>query len=364
MFAGLHTFHNCVDKNEDWNESLFTIPDHLAGWLDKMVAGQDAKEHIQIRIYHSDTGVFSSLPEGGIQNHDMQQGLITVGKFIGNVPNGLVWQWRGRRHIDGFLYGRVNGKGKFTGRDIIFIYPDLLTGLRGRFVDGILEEGNAVNIVGERCNNGLKEIKTRLSKEDRKIVWAKHETNASYIGLHPTVVDPHEKRALYVGQSGITTATEGLFAKKIFSPGNLISYYSGQKTYISNIIHKHNMTNDQIVSAASYNFAIGQSAPSSWGYPADLIIDVGSKYRNTTMYQTTLGHKANHKFGDTNVIFDTVDHPIMGGIACLVATKEIDEHEEIFVDYNYDLDSPVPDWYADALDMFVIVDTLQEIYPD
>ena len=95
-----------------------------------------------------------------------------------------------------------------------------------------------------------------------------------------------------------------------------------------------------------------------------LIIDVGSKYRNTAKYQTTLGHKANHKFGDTNVVYDTVYHPVMGGIACLVATKEIDEHEEIFVDYNYDLDSPVPDWYADALDMFVMEDTLQEIYPD
>ena len=47
-----------------------------------------------------------------------------------------------------------------------------------RFVDGVLKEGKAVNIVGERCNNGMMEIKTIIFKEGRKIVWAKQETNA------------------------------------------------------------------------------------------------------------------------------------------------------------------------------------------
>jgi hypothetical protein len=79
---------------------------------------------------------------------------------------------------------------------------------------------------------------------------------------------------------------------------------------------------------------------------------------------TTLAHKANHKFEGKNAFYDVVDHPVVGGIACIVAREEIDIGDEIFVDYNYDLEQGVPDWYSDALNEFVMESAFTEIYPD
>jgi hypothetical protein len=74
-----------------------------------------------------------------------------------------------------------------------------------------------------------KEIKFEQMSGDTNVIWTKHGTNA-------TVIDPYKKKSIYVDQSEITTAEDGLFVKRIFSPGDLISYYSGQKTFIQNIV--------------------------------------------------------------------------------------------------------------------------------
>ena len=54
-----------------------------------------------------------------------------------------------------------------------------------------------------------------------------------------------------------------------------------------------------------------------------------------------------------------MDHPEVGGIACIVAREEIDIGDEIFVNYNYDLEQGVPDWYSNALNEFVMNSALR-----
>ena len=115
------------------------------------------------------------------------------------------------------MYGVVDEAGGFTG-DNIFIYPDFLTGIQGQFLDGELVWGLAVDIIAERCNLGIKEIKVRSSKHDPEVVWRK-EMNIDkpslphYIGQHPTVMDPFERKAVYVNQSLIVGANEALFGR-------------------------------------------------------------------------------------------------------------------------------------------------------
>ena len=104
------------------------------------------------------------------------------------------------------------------------------------------------------------------------------------------------------------------------------------------------------VTTAAYNFGLGRYAPAHWGYPTDLIIDIGLEFRNMSNSKTTLAHKANHKF---------MDHPEVGGIACIVAREEIDIGDEIFVNYNYDLEQGLPDWYSNALNEFVMNSALR-----
>ena len=116
------------------------------------------------------------------------------------------------------MYGVVDDSGSFSGDNIIFIYPDFLTGIQGQFNDGELVWGLAVDIIAERCNMGMKEIKVRSSKHDPDVVW-RREMNIDqpalphYIGQHPTVMDPFERKAVYVKQSFIKAANEALFAR-------------------------------------------------------------------------------------------------------------------------------------------------------
>ena len=95
---------------------------------------------------------------------------------IGNdrlKSRGISWQWRAKRKMEGMLYGRMDTEGRFTGDDIIFIYPDMLTGIRGQFRNGELVSGSAIDITGERCNQGLKEIEFRPALFDPHVIWRK-----------------------------------------------------------------------------------------------------------------------------------------------------------------------------------------------
>ena len=63
-------------------------------------------------------------------------------------------------------------------------------------------------------------------------------------------------------------------------------------------------------------FGLGKYASKNWGYPDNLVMDIGLEFRNMSAFTTTLGHKANHKFSVKNGLYDLVDQPVVGGIAC------------------------------------------------
>ena len=93
-------------------------------------------------------------------NHlvDTDRRVVTIGTFVRNIPSGLAWQWRSKRMTEGFLYGEVDRRGHFSGENITFVYPDFLTGLRGRFEHGVLVDATAVDVFGERCKVVVQEL--------------------------------------------------------------------------------------------------------------------------------------------------------------------------------------------------------------
>ena len=129
--------------------------------------------------------------------------------------------------VEGFLYGEVDKRGQFSGDNITFIYPDFETGLRGKYEHGVLVWGTAVKIVGERCRDGIKEILVEPQESEGSVRWEKEEANHSYICRHPKVMDPHERKSVYIGQSLVPGADEGLFARRSFMPGDIVSYFRG-----------------------------------------------------------------------------------------------------------------------------------------
>ena len=241
--------------------------------------------------------------------------------------------------MDGFLYGQVDPRGTLTGSNITFLYPDLSTGLTGEFADGKLVRGTAVIVAAERCRGGMKEVLTRPYSRYSDLGWESEPRRLNDIGRRPTVSDPFERRSVYVRESSIPGSGDGLFARRPFTAGQLVSYYSG---VVRDIDALRDDEDD------SYVASFGEYVP---GFHDDIVIDVPARYRNLTTFRTTLAHKANTKAcGELNGEFDLVDHPFFGAIMGIVATRAISKGEEIFSDYNYELDN-APDWYIQSSKM-------------
>ena len=124
-----------------------------------------------------DTPLWSTDNEEKIEETEHYLGYVTVGHFYNYLPRGKAWQWKSERMLEGFLYGEVDQEGKFTGDEITYIYPDLLTGLHGKFVDGEIQEARAVDIVAQRCRQGIKEIKLKLSTRDGTVWRPEHSSS-------------------------------------------------------------------------------------------------------------------------------------------------------------------------------------------
>ena len=347
--SGYSVHSSCTAQDPAWHYGPSVAP-RLRSWVLSLVTMQGEGD-TQSRLFDPQTGEFTEHfahvndePEKDDDREDVKRRVVTVSRFHEGVPTGLSWQWRSKRVLDGFLYGKVNDEGRFTGDQITFIYPDFLTGLRGTFVNGVLEHATAVDIIGERCVDGIKELKLEASK-DVSVTWRKEEANETYIGQHPTVMDPHEKKSVYVDKSFIPRSKEGVFAARKFLPGDLISYFGGLKTFEENFLLP-DMTEEEEENAASYYYNLGLNVPAWWGYPQDLVIDTPGRWRELTSYRTTQAHKVNHKFKGANGFFQTVHHPVLGALGCIVAKAEIDVNEEVYVNYEYNL-GVAPQWYRD-----------------
>lgn len=289
--------------------------------------------------------------------------VLTVAHFgpgglVAARPRGLTWQRAGRYPRDGLLYGEVDAAtGRFTGDNITFLYPDLVTGLRGTFRDGQLVAATEVRLVAARCRGGLKELlfggplqRRRRSSggAPAEIVWRREETNATWLGSWPLVAEPHEWRSVYAARSRIPNSGEGLFAKRSFLPGDLISYYSGQKLVESDY-ESLILAEEDYETATAMSFAFGHLVPHRYNVPKDALLNLSPHYRDVINYRTTLGHKANHKFGEgRNACFELAIHPIFGFVIAIEAVRAIRKGEEIFVAYNYDPhDAGTPRWYRE-----------------
>ena len=44
---------------------------------------------------------------------------------------------------------------------------------------------------------------------------------------HPKKVEPHERRSVYIRDSGILGGGEGIFARRTFAPGAVVAYFNG-----------------------------------------------------------------------------------------------------------------------------------------
>ena len=66
--------------------------------------------------------------------------------------------------------------------------------------------------------------------------------------------------------SGRAGGGQGLFARRQFLPGDLVSYFAGKKTVEEEFLFD-NMTAAEEEDAASYYFGLAENCPEWWGLP-------------------------------------------------------------------------------------------------
>ena len=79
-------------------------------------------------------------------------------------------------------------------------------------------------------------------------------------------LDPFERKSVYVEDSTLPDAGEGLFARRPISKGQLISYFSGWRTKLSSLVFS-NMSLRDGDEALAFSYSIGKEAPPLWNYP-------------------------------------------------------------------------------------------------
>ena len=102
--------------------------------------------------------------------------------------------------------------------------------MQGSFIDGDLVEALEVEVVGERCNSNMKQLLIARVERRKAVTW-RRERLFNSVGEFGRVSDPHERKSVYVGRSSLAGAGEGLFAKKDFVAGDLVSYFGGVKSF-------------------------------------------------------------------------------------------------------------------------------------
>ena len=203
-----------------------------------------------------------------LDNETLNLGAGTGSLISGNgIPSGFVWKMRGESKLDGFLYGKADLLGELSGDDIVFVFPDFETGLVGQFAKGELVVGRVCNIVGERCSEGVKQIEVKNIEND-ETVWEPSVSNLNrkHFEKYSKVMDPFEKKSVYVDKSTILSAGEGLFARREMARGDLISYFSGIQTFLTAMVFS-NMSLVEVEEALAFSYSIGREVPEHWAYP-------------------------------------------------------------------------------------------------
>ena len=212
------------------------------------------------------------------------------------------------------------------------------TVLVGKFVKGKMIAAKQSKIVSERCNRGIKEIKTAQPKYETPI-FRYQRPDRLRICDQPRLMDPYEKKNIYIGDG---KKQDGVFAKRNMAKGDLVGYCSGLLW---------NTTEQALYTMDTYH---NQTWEEYWSIFRNLLnldgpvkIHVPERYWNISKYRATLGHKVNHSFRYANSGYRKVFHPRFGNISSVVAIADIIKGEEILVDYGYKVRCIAPTWVSE-----------------
>ncbi|XP_004073641.1 histone-lysine N-methyltransferase SETD7 [Oryzias latipes] len=268
---------------------------------------------------------------GPAQEFDSEGHLSFNGQYKDDARCGECWIY----YPDGgCVFGEVNEEGEMTGKSMAYIYPDGCTALYGSFVDGEIIEARSATMISK--DHG----RPRFEVAPNSPVYSYDKSTSTCIATHTLLPDPYESQRVFVADSKIKGAGQGLFAKKDSEPGTVMAFYNGVRITHSEVDSRDWALNGNTISLDE-----------------DTVIDVPKPFDQTERYCASLGHKANHSF-TPNCKYDPFVHPRFGQIKCIRTLRAVQKEEELTVAYGYDHkptgqnDPEAPDWYKQELEAF------------
>jgi len=263
---------------------------------------------------------------GFCRKFDGKNRLTWIGMYRNGIPFGSCWKLiRG----GGCIVGKVDEDGNLSGNDIAYLFPDYRTAFVGTFKNGVLVFARAATLTG-MSSEGT--IKVPMLSEPEGRLYSREISTHEFVTASPTLPDPYESTMVQVLKSNVEGGNDGLFARKKIEKNTIIAFYNGIRIL-------PNSSESKTWDEDGYKIFDPSTKPNG-------TIDIPTKFRELSNYSASLAHKTNHSF-IPNTEFVVFDHPRWGVIPCLASIHVIQQGEEIFVKYGYDLDY-CPDWYLTA----------------
>jgi len=262
-----------------------------------------------------------------------RQQVCWLSRYKNGIPYGQCWEWK---EGGGYITGCVDEEGKFTGKEIAFLYPDLQTALLGEFNDGVMVAARPARLEAiEIVNDIAVPTFTRLPGD---LVGYSLSTLTS-VGANPLTEDPYEQRTCKVENSHVEGGGQGLYANRDIEKGEVIAFYNGVRLPYKVGGEK------EVWESSGYKIFVNAD------YKSGERIDLPGDLIYLENYRATLGHKMNHCF-DYNCTEWFFAHPRHGVIPCVTSLRNIKAGEEFFLHYGYD---PLncPSWYKESLDAYL-----------
>jgi len=254
-----------------------------------------------------------------------------IGSFHRGLPTGYCWL---AKEGQGWLFGEVDERGRFSGDNIAYIYPDLLTAITGTFEKEQLVEARSSKIIAADFDEHTDILKVMLSQHilPDAPAYTRKPSDSKCIPCDWKLEDNYERVTVFSKKSDVHWAGEGLFARRDLPKDTIVAYYNG--------LH---IEPKETYSSPSCDYQIYVDWANTEGSP---YVDIPIECIDLDNYRASLAHKANHSFSP-NCKFVAVDHPRFGRIPSLKTLETIPRYAELFSHYKYDT-ALAPRWYQEA----------------
>jgi len=177
----------------------------------------------------------------------------------------------------------------------LYLYPDLLTVLEGDYQHGKLKTGRLVKLKGVSKEYGIPV--PEISKVCNQRTYSYEPSTANIITKSPMLRDPYEERYVFVSDSSVPMAGEGLYAKTSLKAGQLCALFNGvRQRHLCGV--KGDNSNREW---SDYRISV----------EPDMDMDIRKEHECLSNYRATLGHKTCHSF-NPNAYFAQVWNPRFG----------------------------------------------------